>query len=199
MLSSKRQKTWILKEVISLSILAIVGIFFIFFFRTAVVSGYSMSPTYVDGDFVVILRHLPIHNGDVVGVYSDKLKEDLCKRVIAQSGDTISGTVQGICVNGTVLEESYLGSHDFVYIFEEQVIPEGMCYVLGDNRDNSTDSREIGLLSEDDITGRVVLNCTKTFGLTYETFRIALFPLWAILLLSLGLTSNPKRSVKHIL
>ena len=139
-----------------------VVLVFTFLGRTAVVSGSSMLPTYHDGDRMLIssLGYTPEY-GDVV-VFAEKSgdKENLIKRVIATEGQTVDINFETgeVSVDGVVLEEPYIyeqteeeGNIEF-----PATVPEGHIFVLGDNRNNSRDSRfgSIGMVDERLILGR---------------------------------------------
>ncbi len=139
-----------------------VVLVFTFLGRTAVVSGSSMLPTYHDGDRMLIssLGYTPEY-GDIV-VFADKSgdKENLIKRVIATEGQTVDINFETgeVSVDGVVLEEPYIyeqteeeGNIEF-----PATVPEGHIFVLGDNRNNSRDSRfgSIGMVDERLILGR---------------------------------------------
>jgi signal peptidase I len=111
-------------------------------------------------------------------------EEDYIKRIVAVGGDTIryGGTPRHLEINGEVEEEPYIrggrdrGSQAFNAAdckrFDMQiedggcVVPEGMVFVMGDNRSNSSDSRSFGPIHEDDIIGRafVVIWPPRSFG-----------------------------------
>jgi signal peptidase I len=82
-------------------------------------------------------------------------QKNLIKRVIAGPGDSIEIKDGAVYVNDVELQESYIHStttHSVPY----QVIPEGEYFVMGDNRAVSYDSRELGVVDEEDILGKVV-------------------------------------------
>ncbi|MBQ8917734.1 MAG: signal peptidase I [Oscillospiraceae bacterium] len=139
-----------------------VVLVFTFLGRTAVVSGSSMLPTSHAGDRMLIssLGYTPEY-GDVV-VFAEKSgdKENLIKRVIATEGQTVDINFETgeVSVDGVVLEEPYIyeqteeeGNIEF-----PATVPEGHIFVLGDNRNNSRDSRfgSIGMVDERLILGR---------------------------------------------
>ncbi len=155
-----------------------VLIVFTFAFRLCQVQGSSMMNTLESGEMVITtnLFYSPKQN-DVVVFHqtSDTIKEPVIKRVIATEGQTVKIAYVGanemkIWVDGVEYEDAnaYLDpirrhiypQYDFdltAGIFETTV-PEGHIFVLGDNRDNSNDSRslEIGFVDERQILGKAL-------------------------------------------
>jgi signal peptidase I len=84
----------------------------------------------------------------------------LIKRVIALAGDKISATKGQIFVNGLRIDESYLNKDKSCYArspdenFRTRTVPDGRVFVMGDNRCNSTDSRDFGAIPTSSIVGR---------------------------------------------
>lgn len=138
---------------------------FSFFFRIIQVDGESMVPTLENGDKLVVwgAGYEP-QRGDVVIVDSyTSYGRPLVKRVIAKGGDTISidydaGTVE---VNGELLQEDYIAAPTHLGYDVEfpYTVPEGTVFVMGDNRNESLDSRSsyVGCIDERDILGKVLL------------------------------------------
>lgn len=139
----------------------LILIIFAFFFRVVGVNGDSMNPTLKSGDWLTvsaITRELK--SGDIVVVTQpNSLNEPLIKRVIAKGGDTINiDFIEGVVtVNGVALYEPYIAEKtevmgDYVYPLE---VPEGYVFVMGDNRNESLDSRfrTIGLIDERYVLG----------------------------------------------
>ena len=138
---------------------------FSFFFRIIQVDGSSMVPTLINGDKLIVwgAGYTP-QRGDVVIVDSyTAYGKPLVKRVIAKGGDTVSidystGTVE---VNGEVLQEDYIA--ELTYLgYDVQfpyTVPEGKLFLMGDNRNESLDSRSsyVGCIDERDILGKVLL------------------------------------------
>jgi signal peptidase I len=83
--------------------------------------------------------------------------EDLIKRVIAVSGDTVEGRGHAVWVNGEALEEDYLLDEGSTYNFPPTTVEPGMVFVMGDNRDGSQDSRSFGAVPVDRIVGKAIL------------------------------------------
>ncbi|NLA76298.1 MAG: signal peptidase I [Clostridiales bacterium] len=147
-------------------IYAVIAIFilFTFLFRVVSVSGKSMQPTLEDKDWLVVSNTFyEAQRGDVVVIAQPAaLKEPLVKRIIALEGDKVDinyadGTIS---VNGTVLEEPYIKeaiktARDVAFPVE---VPPGSVFVLGDNRNDSLDSRSriVGFIDERYILGKAV-------------------------------------------
>lgn len=148
--------------------LAFVILLFTFVLRLAVVSGPSMENTLMDGETLVIskLMYTP-KQGDVIVFQSptSSFDEPIVKRVIATENQVVDIDFYNwtVSVDGVEIKEDYvkhsigsmLGS-DYSYPF---VVPEGMVFVMGDNRNNSTDSRSfhIGPVDTRFILGEVKL------------------------------------------
>lgn len=82
--------------------------------------------------------------------------DDFIKRVIALPGETIEGQKGKILINGRELVEPYLADEP-VGDFPAKTIPEGEVWVMGDNRNRSSDSRVFGPIKESKIVGRAIL------------------------------------------
>ncbi len=122
------------------------------------INGNSMSPALLDGEVVFIHQTKDVEVGDILGFYYGG--RILLKRAVAGGGDQIEIDGDGnVFVNGRMLEEPYLaakslGKCELDFPFE---VPEGMFFVLGDNRAISIDSRNktIGCVEKEQIVGRV--------------------------------------------
>ncbi|MBO5944870.1 MAG: signal peptidase I [Clostridia bacterium] len=143
----------------------LILLIFAFFFRVVGVNGDSMNPTLQSGDWLTVSAITnEVKTGDIVVITQpNSLNEPLIKRVIAKGGDTVNiDFIEGtVTVNGKILYEPYIAekteiSGDYVYPLE---IPEGYIFVMGDNRNDSLDSRfrTIGLIDE-----RYVLGVAET-------------------------------------
>lgn len=134
--------------------LAIAFIIFQYILGISFVIGSSMEPNFFDGDVVLFSRLSEVEHGDVVIIDSEALDEHIIKRVIAMQGDTVSIKEGVPILNGTPLEEPYL-EYTSTDDMREISIPEGYCFVMGDNRGISLDSRDasVGLIPVDEIDG----------------------------------------------
>ena len=143
----------------------VLVLIFSFFFRIIQVDGSSMVPTRVNGDKLIVwgAGYTP-QRGDVVIVDSyTSYGKPLVKRVIAKGGDTISIDYDSgmVMVNGEVLQEDYIAEPTYLGydVTFPYTVPEGTVFVMGDNRNQSLDSRStyVGCIDERDILGRVLL------------------------------------------
>ena len=147
--------------------LAAVMVIFLLVFRVVVVNGFSMYSTLTDGDYLLLLSNAFYPHpqyGDVIVASKDSFNfgESIVKRVIATEGQTVDiDFQQGIVyVDGEPLEESYTNTDTNLEEGMEfpLVVKENCVFAMGDNRNNSKDSRstEIGQIDEREILGKVL-------------------------------------------
>ncbi len=148
------------------AVTALVAVLFMPVLRTY---GSSMAPTLEEGETVIVIKTHKAEPGDVIAFYyNGKL---FIKRVIALGGSVVDMDEAGnISVDGVPLDEPYLtekayGNGDVEFPFE---VPDGLYFVLGDNRVNAADSRNsiLGCVEPDNTLGRVVFRVLplKSFG-----------------------------------
>lgn len=157
--------------------IVICVLFFSFIVRLVDVVGSSMFPTLENGDKILVsnLFYTP-KQGDIVVFRKDEYREEpLVKRIIAVEGQTvdIDFDLGIVYVDGEPLDEPYISEpatdpENFIGPVE---VPEGCIFVMGDNRNASTDSRttEIGMVDERCIMGKVYFTVfpLKNFGSDY--------------------------------
>jgi signal peptidase I len=134
-----------------------------FGFQVARVEGQSMAPTLEDQDRLIVnklvYRISDPRRGDIVMLYYPlNPDKSFVKRVIAEEGDTVRIVDGRVYVNDIPLKDDYVApdyrSHDD---WGPQVIPEGYYFVMGDHRNNSSDSRHWGMVPKKYIIGKVQL------------------------------------------
>jgi signal peptidase I len=134
-----------------------------FGFQVARVEGHSMAPTLSDQDRLIVnklaYRIGEPHIGDIVMLYyPNDPNKSFVKRVIAEEGDQVRIVDGKVYRNDILLDDSFVPpdfrSHDD---WGPQVIPEGYYFVMGDHRNNSSDSRHWGFVPKKYIIGKVQL------------------------------------------
>lgn len=147
--------------------LVVILLVFLLLFRVVVVSGPSMNTTLLHGDYLLLINNVfyqePSH-GDIVVVSKDSFKdgEPIIKRVIATEGQWVDIDFDAgiVYVNGNALDEPYVNTPTNLYEGVEfpLMVEEGCIFVLGDNRNESKDSRspEIGQIDKREILGKAI-------------------------------------------
>ncbi len=135
--------------------------FFIFWLVHSLVGRYridgsSMNPTLLDGEYLVInnLSYLldEPEVGDIVVFRHPRNELNLIKRVIGLPGDSVRVDNGTVWVNGQTLDEPYIA--DSPNYSGEWDVPADTIFVLGDNRNNSSDSHSWGFLPEENLLGK---------------------------------------------
>ena len=147
--------------------LAIVMVLFMLLFRIVIVSGTSMYSTLHDGDWLLVTGSILYKDpqpGDIVVASKDSFNdgEPIIKRVIATEGQTVDIDFEAgiVYVDGVALHETY--TYTPTNIQEGNAFPitiaDGCIFVLGDNRNNSRDSRhpDIGMIDTREVLGKAI-------------------------------------------
>jgi len=164
-----KKETGFIGEIISFSLIAFLIVLPIRFFvaQPFIVSGASMEETFSTGEYLIVdqlsYRFEEPERGDVIIFrYPKDPSKFFIKRIIGLPGDTL--TIEGNVVeitnkahpSGLVLDEPYVKSMSQDTTLTEE-LGDGEYFVMGDNRDASSDSRMWGVLSRDKIVGQAFL------------------------------------------
>ena len=155
-------------KVIVITLIVTYGV--LYFVQISKVYGTSMLPTYHEGNIVLVdkvfYKHSEPKRNDIVVVdYKDaNMKETfITKRVVGIGGDHIEIKDNELYLNDELLEEDYINGA--MINSEDMVVdvPEGKVFVMGDNRNNSLDSRKLGYFDfDEDVIGRVFFTVPLT-------------------------------------
>jgi len=134
--------------------------------QVARVDGQAMAPTLEDGAFVLVSKlayqwEQPRRGDVVMHLYPVNPRKMFVNRIIADEGDTVRIADGRVFINDLPLDDSYVlpeyRSHDD---WGPQVVPDGYCFVMGDHRNNSADSRHWGFVPVKYVLGRVAYRLT---------------------------------------
>jgi signal peptidase I len=145
-------------ETLLLSVILFVGINMIS--ARIRVDGASMEPTLVSGEYVIVsklsYRFGTPQRGDIIVFHFPRdPKEEYIKRVIGLPGDEVQVRHGSVYVNGQLLDETYLKvSTNYNGTWN---VPDNQLFVLGDNRNNSSDSHDWGTVPMDYVVGKAIL------------------------------------------
>ena len=166
--------TWI-KDLIWYAILIVALVLLrVFVFTPVTVSGESMMPTLVDGERNIALKMGDVKRFDIVSLVApDDPSKNYVKRVIGLPGDTVEYKDDVLYINGKKYDEPYLKekkaelketnpdedlTSDFTLetVLGQKTVPDDTYFVMGDNRQNSKDSRfsEVGFIPKENIIGK---------------------------------------------
>ena len=148
-------------RVIVITLIVTYGV--LYFVQISRVYGTSMVPTFHEGNIVLVdkvfyKRGEPERNDIVVVDYRDANQNEtfIIKRVVAVGGDHREIKDNQVYLNGELLQEDYINGTMTNNEDMSIDIPEGKVFVMGDNRNNSLDSRRLGYFDfEDDVIGKV--------------------------------------------
>lgn len=149
----------------------VFAVVYVFIGQLLEVYGGSMIPNFIDGERLIAekvsIKYKPLTRGEVV-VFQDPnstIRRLLIKRVVGLPGEAIKLSNGLVYINGEKLDEPYLDSNVPTNVLKNGLIKENEEYpiaqntyiLLGDNREQSTDSRYFGSVKKDSIIGRVFL------------------------------------------
>ncbi len=153
-------KDWIVSIVVAVALAMFIRTFIV---ELYVVDGPSMRPTLESEERLVVNKFIyrfrvPEKGEVLVFQYPRDPSRDFIKRVIATPGDTIEIHEGRVLVNDQLLTEDYILEKTRSE-FPKMTVPEGRIFVMGDNRNNSEDSRfaDVGFVPYDLIKGKAVL------------------------------------------
>lgn len=158
----------IFKTVLTVVLLCYVAVtLFYLFFPVFITKGVSMYPTLKDGDFLLSRRIANAYStGDVVIATQRNENGDyarVVKRIIGCPGDEVTVSDNHLFINDEYIIEEYLPADCYTSDFSVTV-PEGRYFVLGDNREQSYDSRYTEMIKEDDLIAEVIFDLSAGDG-----------------------------------
>lgn len=163
-----------MRNILSNLFIILIAVVCVLFVRNFVVmpisiDGPSMEPTLSDGDYVLMERVSYLRNNperfDII-VFKATEDKDYIKRIIGLPGEDIRYEESELFVNGEPVIDPVLNMETTPYLLsfdlesitgDKKLIPDDYYLVLGDNRNNSTDSRTLGLIHRDQVIGRATL------------------------------------------
>jgi signal peptidase I len=137
-----------------------------------------MNPTMYDGDQLIMYKFIYNYSkpkrGDIVIIYIPKEKRVnindklYIKRVIATEGEKVRVKGRKVYIDNEEVKETFIKIKDYYYEdFDEATVPKNNIFVMGDNRTNSRDSRDIGFIPLTDVKGKALIRIWpfSSFGL----------------------------------
>lgn len=146
------------KNLIRLTRILFILVVISYFFHFAIVPTESMYPTMHVNDFLIIKAFdNEYQRGDIVAFkLPENEKETYLKRIIGLPGETVEVKEGYVYINGKPLKEDYIYEKP-AYTYPKTVIPSDSYFVLGDNRNNSYDSSQWGVVKKENIRGKAIL------------------------------------------
>lgn len=160
--SPQKSSSHVTREIIE-TIALTVFIFIVIHFtvQNYLVDGISMQPGLQNGEYVLVnkvayLFHAPERGDVIVFEWPVDTTKNLIKRVIGLPGDKLVLTSSTVTVDGVTLKEPYISSPQN-FTGKTITVPPNDYFVMGDNRPDSDDSRDWGILPRDNIIGKAVM------------------------------------------
>ncbi|WP_026477730.1 signal peptidase I [Alkaliphilus transvaalensis] len=161
---SNRLREWVEIIVVALVVALLIENYI---FGFAVVQGSSMEPTIKNNDRLLVIKFAYNNKEPQVGDLviftppgNHKKGELFVKRIVAKEEEHFALREGILHINDEVVEEDYVRSEEYiqrVYPFVQGIVPKNSVFVMGDNRNDSNDSRNFGFIEEKQIKGKVVL------------------------------------------
>lgn len=176
----KTAKQEIIEWVVTLAVALVIAVVVrTFIFEPVRVDGNSMYPTLKHGEIMIVSKMdynfggVPERFDVVICHYPGRGKTNFVKRVVGLPGDTVEIKDGHLIVNGVIYAEKFLHERP-VDDFGPVTVPEGQYFVMGDNRNNSNDSRrsEVGTLEREYIMGKVSAVLWHTIPATLEDYGL---------------------------
>lgn len=150
----------------------VVYVFCFFVCKNAIIESGSMEPTIMTGDMAFFNRlaykFSDVQRGDIVCFWSDEKNKAFCKRIIGVAGDKISFHDGYTFINDTLADETaYIPAGVETNCAKTFTVPDGCVFVMGDNREDSFDSRffENPYIPIEKIYGKYMGDCPDIFGI----------------------------------
>lgn len=156
--SKKELYEWIKSILLAVLLALLIRSFVVEVFM---VQGLSMEPTLHDRERLIVSKlqyNLREPKRGEIVVFKATERRDFIKRIIAVAGDEVLIDETGVHVNGELLEEPYINVHSYDP-YGPETVPAGAVFVMGDNRNNSMDSRHpaVGFVTMEKIKGKAIL------------------------------------------
>lgn len=178
---SQNAKEWI----VDIAVAVLIAVVILQFLMPTIVREHSMENTFHESDYLFVSKKAYSFGGnpkrgDVIIFQSDlelteKTNKLLIKRIIGIPGDTVSISGGTVYVNGQALDEPYTKDGYTLTEMSEVVVPAGSYFCMGDNRQNSADSRDsrIGFVEKERIKGKAFIRLwpISQFGGVYKNFK----------------------------
>ena len=158
------KKSQIVQGVIYVALLALIffGVHSVIEAKDA--NGECMEPHIYDGNLFMVVKAAywfdePARGDVIVFLYPGNISQEYVKRVIGLPGETIDIENESVYVNGSLLTEPYVNGPTLPkgYGYDHVVLQQGQYFVMGDNRQFSSDSRTWGVVPRENIIGRAYL------------------------------------------
>ena len=160
-IEEKQKRNVILEYMRVIVVTLLITYIVLYFIQISKIQGSSMEPTYHQGNVVIVEKIFykmgkPSYN-DIIVVDSHIENKNYIKRVVGLGGDHLEIKDGTLYRNGNLVQEKFL-TQPMVDSDMVVDIPKGKIFVMGDNRNNSSDSRQLGYFdAKKDIIGKVVL------------------------------------------